>query len=284
VTVAYYQVLLARRLVTVASDVLQEAQSFEQRMRLLEQGGEAARADVVQASSQVAIYRQALSNAELQAQLANMDLASFWTTDVTDHLDLVDTFDQPPGITDTGGLGPAPYLNRPEFSLLDAQRRGFEADARAIRAQLLPQTSIIWQYGVDMNRVNFNEHGQAAMFAVTVPVFDWFRTRDLAAQSRVRADQLATQRRIAERTYSRDYQNALARLSTLFQQISFTQQQIAVAEDNLRLSQLKYQGGEGLPLEVLTAQTQVGQARGAYFTALASYHVAQTDLEVAAAQ
>jgi outer membrane protein TolC len=135
-----------------------------------------------------------------------------------------------------------------------------------------------------MNHINFNEHGQAAMFAVTVPVFDWFRTRNLAAQSSIRAGQLATQARIAQRTYSRDYQNALARLSTLYQQISFTQQQIAVAEDNLRLSQLKYQGGEGLPLEVLTAQTQVGQARSAYFTALASYHVAQADLEVAAAQ
>lgn len=282
VTVAYYQVLLARRLVNVAADTLRDAEAFEKRVQLLEEGGEAARADVVQAASQAAFYEQALSNAELQAQLANMDLASYWTTDVATRVPLVDTFDEPPRITDAGGLGPDPYLDRPEFSLFDAQRRGLEADARAVRAQLKPQTSVTWQYGVDMNRINFNEHGTAAFFSVTVPVFDWFRTRDLADQSQIRADQVETQARIAERTYSRDYQNALARLNTMFQQVALTQRQIDIAQENLRISTLKYQGGEGLPIEVLTAQTQVGQARTNYFTAIANYYVAQSDLEVAA--
>ncbi len=282
VTIAYYQVLLQRRLVTVAADVLREAESFEKRVQLLEEGGEVARADVVQAASQVSFYEQALSNAELQAQLANMDLASYWTTDVTTRLPLVDTFDEPPRITDAGGLGPDPYLDRPEFSLLDAQKRGLEADARAVRAQLKPQTSITWQYGVDMNRVNFNEHGTAAFFSVTVPVFDWFRTRDLSDQSRLRAAQVENQARIAERTYSRDYQNALARLNTMFQQVAITQRQTDIAQESLRITQLKYQGGEGLPIEVLSAQTQVGQARTNYFTAIANYYVAKSDLEVAA--
>jgi outer membrane protein TolC len=97
-----------------------------------------------------------------------------------------------------------------------------------------------------------------------------------------RADQVANQARIAEREFSREYQNALARVNTLYAQLSITQQQIQVAEENLRLSRIRYEGGEGAALEVLTAQTQVGQARGNYFAALANYFIAQSDLEVAA--
>ena len=281
VTVAYYQVLLSRRLTTVASEVLQEAQSFEQRVQLLQQGGEAARADVVQASAQVAFYQQALLNAQLQAELANQDLASFWTTDVNTRLELVDPFDAPPPLAEIGGAGPTPYLNRPEFSLFDAQRRGFAADARATRAQLKPQTNVVLQYGVDMNRLNFRERGSAVFLGVTVPVFDWFRTRDAAQQFSFRAEQAQNQARVAERTYSRDYQNALSRLNSQYRQVAIAQQQIDVASENLRLSRIKYQGGEGVALEVLTAQTQVGQARGNHLTALANYYVAMADLEVA---
>jgi outer membrane protein TolC len=282
VTAAYYRVLLTRRLVTVATDVLGEARSFEQRVQAMAKGGEAARADVVRASAEVAFLEQALSNAQLEADLANMDLAGFWTTDVSAPLSLADPFDRPPLIAEAAAGGPDLYRNRPEFSVLDAQRRALEADSRAIRAQRLPQASLVLQYGVDMNRINFNEHGGAALISLTVPVFDWFRTRDASDQVRFRASQVANQARIAEREFSRDYHNALARVNSISRQYAITQRQIQSAEENLRLSRLRYEGGEGAALEVVTAQTQVGQARGNYFTALANYFIAQSDLEVAA--
>jgi outer membrane protein len=282
VTLAYYRALLTRRLVGVAGDVLREGQDFQQRVQRMAAGGEAAQADVVRASAEVAFFEQALSNAQLEANLANMDLASFWTTDVATTLSLADPFDDPTPAPQPEDPTLAPYLNRPEFSLLDANRRSLDAESSVIRAQLLPQASLVLQYGLDANQVAINNRGGAVFVAVTVPIFDWFRTRDAAAQARIRAEQASIRAQTAEREFSRDYRNALARVTVLFRQLSTTQAQIQQSTANLRLSRIRYEGGEGSALEVVTAQTQVGQARGNFFTTLANYFIAQSNLAVAA--
>jgi outer membrane protein len=222
-----------------------------------------------------------LSGAELEADLANFDLASFWTAQVADRLALEDALDQPPPVPDAD-TAPTPYLNRPEFSLLDAARRGFQADARGTRAQSLPQPSLVYQYGLDTDKLSSSNRGSAAFISVNLPIFDWFRTRDAARQFQLRAEQVSVREQTAPREFSREYQNALARIRTLYRQISIAQSQVQSATENLRLSRLRYEGGEGPALEVVTAQTQAGQARSNLYTALANYYIARTDLEVAA--
>jgi outer membrane protein TolC len=58
VTTAYYRALLTRRIVRIIDDALTESRNFQNRARLLFQGGEAAQADVVKASEQVAFLQQ----------------------------------------------------------------------------------------------------------------------------------------------------------------------------------------------------------------------------------
>ena len=57
--------------------------------------------------------------------------------------------------------------------------------------------------------------------------------------------------------------------------------QVKLSEENLRLARLRYDGGEGLALDVVSAQNQLAQARANYYTALASYQNGRADLEVA---
>lgn len=78
VAIAYYRLLLTRHLVGVIDEALKESRSFERRAKLLFESGEAARADLVKASAQAAFLQQALAGAELEASLANQELASFW--------------------------------------------------------------------------------------------------------------------------------------------------------------------------------------------------------------
>ena len=60
--------------------------------------------------------------------------------------------------------------------------------------------------------------------------------------------------------------------------------EISRAEDDLRLSRIRYEGGEGSALDVVTAQSQLAQARSNHYTALANYLNARADLEVASGQ
>ena len=280
VTAAYFQVLLARRLAVVARDALAEAQSFEKRTRLLFQNGEAAQADVVKAAAETAFLQQALQSAELEAQLAGHELASFWTSSVSDPLQLVDVLEEPVPPPEIPS-GAAPFLRRPEFGLLNAQQRGFQADYRRFRAELLPQASLMFQYGFDSTNVRIADRGYAAFINVDVPIFEWFRVRSAARQSQLRAQQVETTRQITEREFSRDYQNALSRVKMIYGQIAVTEAQVKLSEENLRLSRLRYEGGEGSALDVVTAQNQLAQARGNYYAALSNYLNGRADLEVA---
>ncbi|MBI4876653.1 MAG: TolC family protein [Acidobacteria bacterium] len=284
VTTAYYRALLTRQIVRIIEDVLAESRSFENRARLLFRGGEAAQADVVKASAQVAFLQQAVNAAELEAKLANQELASFWTRDVADTVSLVGIPEGTPPPPEPEAAQSTPFLGRLEFSLFDAQRRGFQADVRRARSALMPQLGVAFQYGIDSTAVRIGDRGYAAFVNLTIPIFDWNKARSAMQQARLRTQQVESARAISERTYSKEYQSALARVKQLFEQISLTRQQAKLAEDDLRLSRIRYEGGEGAALDVVTAQNQLAQARSNHYTTMANYLNAKADLEVASAR
>lgn len=281
VTTAFYRLVLARRLAQVARDALAESQRFQELTQRLFEGGEAAQADVIKAASDTSFQQLALSNAELEAQLANHELASFWTTDVTAPLSVVDSLDQLAAVAVNAEAG-RPFLARPEFAALDAARDGFLADARRTKADLLPQMHITYQYGIDSYRLNYNDRGQAIIASLIIPIFDWHRTRSTMDQFRLQAGQVETNRAVAERSFSREYQDALARVNQIYGQLTLTNEQVRLSTENLRLARVRYQGGEGLALDVVAAQSQLAQARANQYTAKANYANARADLEVSA--
>ncbi len=283
VAASYYHLLLARKLIEAARSNVTEAQAFEDRVHRLSESGEASKADLVKASLQVAMLDQTQQALELEARLANHDLASFWSTDVDTPLGLAEVMEETLPAPEAP-VGAAPFLRRLEFSLLDAQQRVFLADARGARAQLLPQASLVFQYGLDAQRVSINDRGYAGFIRLNVPLFDWFRARSESRQFQIQAQQVDTTRQIAERAFSKEYQDALARVQLIYAQIATTDEQVKLAEDNLRLSRVRYEGGEGPALDVVVAQSQLVQARTNHYAIRAGYLTALADLEVARGQ
>jgi outer membrane protein TolC len=283
VTASYLRVLLARHLVEVTRESLAEAQSFEKRVRLLFENGEAAQADVVKAAAASAFVEQSLNAAELDAQLASQELASFWTAEVNEPLLLADVLAQP--LPPPGDRPPGkPFLKRPEFDLLEAQRQAALADSRRARAERLPQLGLAFQYGLDSTRVRWADRGYATFLTLNVPVFDWLKAHSATRQAQLRAQQAEDSRAAAERALAREYESALARIRLIYQQIAMAESQVKSSEENLRLSRLRYEGGEGSALDVVTAQTQLTQARASYYATRSHYLNAKADLEVASGQ
>ena len=281
VTIAFYRALVSRKLADAAQASLTEARSFEGRVQALFGGGEAAQADVIKASAQVAEFDQLHRAAALDARLANQELASFWTPDVDAALDLEDSLTQV--ATDpVESQAPGAFLRRTEFRIFDLQKLGFALDAKRERAALLPQVLLGLQHGVDANRYAWSERGTAVVASLNVPIFDWFRARGLAQQFTTRALQVDNTRQLSERVFSREYESAKARMTSLQDQTKVAELQVKLFEDNLRLSRVRYEGGEGPALDVVVAQSQLQQARANYFNTLFLSAIARVDLEVAA--
>lgn len=281
VTFAFYRLLVARRIVDASQINLTEAQNFENRVKALLNGGEAAQADLVKASAQVAAFDQLKRAADLEAKLANQELASYWTADVDRELVLEDALS--PLMHETPAAATAgAFLRRVEFRIFDLQKRGFQLDAKRERAMLLPQVSLGMNYGLDANRYLWRERGTALVATLNVPIFDWFRARSIAGQFATRAQQADTTRQVTERVFSKEYEAAKSRVASGRDQLQSADHQVKLFEENLKLSQLRYEGGEGPALDVVVAQSQLQQARANYYNTLFGLAAAQTDLEVAA--
>lgn len=278
---AYYRLLLTRRLTDALATSVVESESFEKRVKLLVEGGEAARADVVKASAQLAALRQALISVRLAATLANQDLAAYWTTNVDTMLPIEDSFAEVLAEPEKELAKPAEVQRRFEFALFDAQKLGFLADARRAKAALLPQLSWSFNYGLDSNQVAWNQRGYSAVAALNVPVFDWFRAINTGKQFKARADQVTESRAIAERRFSQEYAAATARVKQYYEQTLQSKVQMTLAEEDFKLSRIRYEGGEGAAVDVVVAQNQLVQALSNYYTTIASYYSARLDLEVA---
>ena len=281
VTIAYYRLLVSRKLADAAELSLMEARNFEERTKKLFGGGEVAQADVVKASAQVAAFDQAKRAAELDARITNQDLASFWTNDTDALLVLEDVLSQPPAAP---AQAAASYLKRPEFRIFDLQTQGFTLDAKRERAALFPQVTLNYQFGIDANQYRWSERGSAVFASVNVPIFDWFKARSHAQQFTLKAEQTGNVRKVTERAFSREYENARTRAVSIYEQIAIAETQVGLFQENLRLSQVRYEGGEGPAIEVVVAQAQLQQARTNYFTTLLQYASASADLEVARGQ
>jgi len=285
VAVAYYDVLLTRRLAKLETAALDEARDFEKRTQALQAQGEASMADVYKAKAQRARFERRVSQARMNARLANQVLASYWTDDVDRELNLEDTLDRPPPLPAELAAPPAAVPSivrrRPELQRFEALRQQFRGEETAAKAQLRPQANVVFQYGLDSNYVRWADRGYAAFVTLEIPLFDWFRSRGAARQARYRAAQIAHQRAIALRAFSREYFAAKARAESWHERIAVARDELRNARENLRLARLLYEGGEGLALDVVTAQTQVADSGTAYYTAIAGYLKALVDFEVA---
>jgi outer membrane protein len=288
VATAYYDVLLTRRIAQLAASSLSEARAFEERSRKLQAQGEASLADVHKATAQRANFEQRLSEAHLNAQLANQILASFWTRDVDRPLQLQDVLENPPAPPAEGVENPAAIeqaiAQRPELEQLNALRSGARAERAAAKAAFWPQTTVLFQYGIDSNNVRIADRGYAAIVNLSVPLFDWSQRRSALSQARYREQQVDQQQTIAERAFSREYLAARAAVRSWHERIPLARSEFAEATENLRLARLLYEGGEGLALDVVSAQVQAADAGTAVYSTIAAYLRSVIDFEVASGQ
>ena len=276
----YYAVAIAQRRLANAERSLDDARKFLDITQKQERGGEAAHADVVKAQVQAEQRERDVSEARLAIDKARLALGVIIFPDFRQDFSVVDDLDQ---ISPLGSFNEVQSLALAKSPELRVAQAGFEqgqAEISAARTAYLPTLSLDYFYGIDANQVAiYNREGQknlgsSAQATLTIPVWNWGAT-----ESKVRQAELKEKVAQLELTFAQ--RQLLANLNSFYREAQLAQTQldslrksVELSAESLRLTLLRYQGGEATALEVVDAQTTLAQARNAYDDGLSRYRIA----------
>ncbi len=181
------------------------------------------------------------------------------------------------------------YASRPEFSLLESQKRINELDLKRYRMAYLPTLVGFGSFNYQAQRTKFNftdKHENWYPIAVigatlNIPIFSggqkYYRAEQakLSLQKTVNTmDYMKTVIEFETSAASITYKNAYASMLT-------QQKNKELAKSIYETSKKKYDAGVGSSLELITAETALKEAETNYLSAVYDLIIAKTDLDKA---
>jgi outer membrane protein TolC len=279
----YYAAISADEKVAIASRALDEASQFGLITQQRETAGEVAHADSVRVELQIQQRQWELNEAQFTAQKARVDLGVLLFPDPTATYNLGASLEQLPALPSRAEIETAAKANNPDLHAAIETLKAANFDVKAARFAYLPDLSVSYIYGIDAPQFAIHgpdgtrNLGYSAVATLDIPVWDWFATQQRVKQSDFRREKAATDLTVTQRQLLASLAEMYREAEVALQQLSLLDRSVQTAEDSLRLSRLRYTGGEGTVLEVVDAQSSLvlaegGRADGAvrYFVALAN--------------
>ena len=284
VTGMFYGSLAADHKVLVAERGRTEAAEFSKLTGDREQAREAARADVVKAQLVEQQRVRDLEDARVAAEKARLELGVLLFADPRTPYELKTSEDAAP-LPSREDVDQAAAKNNPELkSALAALGLG-NADVEAARAAYLPELGLSASYGIDAPQFAVNGPGGArnlgysASVTLNIPVWDWLSTEHKVKQSEIRRDAARVALTAAQRQLIARLDEAYSEAATARDQLASLEASAATAAESLRLTKLRYTGGEATVLEVVDAQSAFVLAENAREDGRVRYETARADLE-----
>jgi outer membrane protein TolC len=285
----YFAAAAAEKKLDSAARTADAGEKFLQLTQALEKGGEVAHSDVIKADLQAQERRRQLQEAKLELLNARLDLAVLLFPDFNDHFEIGDDLHGNVALPPQPEFEAQAAQSNPEIRAALATVQAASHDVNAARAGYLPSITLDYFYGIDAPQYAVNgpfvegsqvsNLGSSYIASLSLPVWNWGAT-----QSRVRAAEL--QRTQAKRELSFAQRKLLAEMRSLYSEAETALNELAglqrsaeLSEESLRLTTMRYQGGEATVLEVVDAQTTFAQANAAYQDGAVRYRVALANLQ-----
>jgi outer membrane protein TolC len=281
----YYSVAAAQQKVLSAQKAADEGDRFLKLTQDLEHGGEVAHSDVIKAELQATERRRGLQEAQLGLLNARLDLAVLIFPDFTDNFEVTEDLHAPASLPTLGEVQQQAARDNPDVraALESARAAGF--DVTAARAGYLPSLSADYWYGIDAPQFAVNgpggisNLGSSAAATVNIPIWNWGATQSRIKQAELRRAQAQRELSLAQRRLLAEIKSLYSEAETAMNELGGLARSAQLAEESLRLTTLRYKGGEATVLEVVDAQTTYAQSSAAYQDGAVRYRVALANLQ-----
>jgi outer membrane protein TolC len=287
---AYYGLLAAQRKYATTQEAAAEAQRFLDLSRKLENGGEVAHSDVIKAQIQAQDRQRDLREAQLAMQKGRLDLAVLLFPNFNENFTIVDDADLAPPLQSFEEVARAAQVKNPDVRASSAALQAARYELLSARAAYLPTLTVDYFYGIDAARfathetvppdfLRVNNLGYSVAATVSVPVWNWGATHSKAVQADLRRKQAERELSFAQRKLQADIRGAHAEADAARSELDTLRSSAELSAESLRLTTIRYQGGEATVLEVVDAQNTRTLARNAYDDGVVRYRVSLANLQ-----
>ena len=284
----YYAEVVGRRKYANAQLAAQEAKRFLDLTEKLEQGGEVAHSDVIKAQLQANDAERTLRETELEMNRSHIELAVLVFPTFDQNFSTVDDLRLPPPLPPMQEIEQQAKSKNPELYAAMQALSAANYEVLASRAGYLPTITLDYFYGIDANRFAVNTPtaegvmhnlGYSASATLNIPIWNWGATQSKVRQSELKQQQAKTELSAAQRKLIGDLKTLYAEADAAKTELDVLQQSADLAAESVRLTNLRYQGGEATALEVVDAQNSLVQARNNYDDGEARYRLAIANLQ-----
>lgn len=266
----YYGLIAAERKYANAQQAAAEAQNFLALSQKLEHGGEVAHSDVIKAQIQFNDRQRDLREAQLAMDKSRLDLSVLIFPDFNLNYTVVDDAQLAPPLISFDDFMKAAQNKNPD---LHASTSNFDAaryELSSAQSGYFPTLTIDYFYGIDAPHFASREPdgthnlGYAVTATLNIPVWNWGATRSKVVQADLKRKQAQRELSLAQRKLQADMRELYAEAEASRAELEMLKSSAELAAESLRLTNLRYQGGEATVLEVVDAQNTLTQARNAF--------------------
>lgn len=289
VTGLYYGIGSADHKLTIAQQAADEATAFVKLTSQREQAREAAHADTVKAKLQQQQRERELSDAKLNAEKARLELGVLLFSDPRTPY-AISISDPPAALPGREQVNQFASKNNAELKSALATLNASSADVLTAQAAYLPSIGLNYTYGIDANEFatrgpltpegfRTRNLGYSAGVTLNLPVWDWLATEHKVKQSEIRRSAAKTALNATQRHIIAQLDEFYAEAEAARAQLASLDASVDTAAESLRLTKLRYTGGEATVLEVVDAQTAFTTAQNAREDGRVRYETAVAQLQ-----
>ena len=286
----YFAAAAAEKKLESATRTAEEGEKFLKLTQDLEKGGEVAHSDVIKAELQAQDRRRQLQEAKLELLNARLDLAVILFPNFNDNFEIVDDLHGNVALPPQTEFEAQAAQQNPEIRAALAVTQATGHDLSAARAGYLPSVGLDYFYGIDaanyatysvdpQTHQKFSNLGSSYFASLTLPLWNWGATQSQVRAAQLKRDQAKRELSYAQRKLLAEMRSLYSEAETALNELAGLQRSSELAADSLRLTTMRYQGGEATVLEVVDAQTTFAQANAAYQDGAVRYRVALANLQ-----
>jgi outer membrane protein TolC len=284
---AYLNVLLARSTSDIATSRARLVQAQLERSRVLQQGGVLGRVDVMRLEAALAAAQRDAINAGSEAASAEDALGVAIGLPDGTRVETVDNLPETPAAPtlDPAAAVQAATQRRPELRAARARAEQAHSGASAELSNLLPSLNAIGRVEHNTGQGTFApEDAWFVGLNLSWTVWDWLSTYNTyraadhqADQADLAASRLGDQLRLEVRRRAREARAA-------YDSLAVARAGLTASEEAFRIQEVRFREGATTTTELLSAETELAQARIGYATARHAYFLQLAALAQATGQ